>query len=102
MASSYTVALMRILPPGRRRLRQARVFSLRWQRRAVFVLGGAVVGVAAVLLAMAADRAGEAFQAAFSRMPLAVLLLTPLGLRGVVLAVAALLSRVPEAAASRR
>ena len=70
---------MRIPLPGRRRRRQARVLSLRWQRRAVFVLGGGVVGVAAVLLALAADWAGEAFEAVAVRMPLAVLVLTPLG-----------------------
>ena len=70
---------MRIPLPGRRRRRQARVLSLRWQRRAVFVLGGGVVGVVAVLLTLAADWAGEAFEAIAIRMPLAVLVLTPLG-----------------------
>ena len=45
----------------------------------MFVLGGAAVGVAAVLLAMAADRAGEAFQAVAGGTPLAALALTPLG-----------------------
>ena len=60
-------------------VRQARLLSLRWQRRAVFVLGGGVVGVAAVLLALAADWAGAAFEAVAVRMPLAVLALTPLG-----------------------
>ena len=70
---------MRIPSPGHRRRRQARVLSLRWQRRAVFVLGGGVVGVVAVLLALAADWAGEVFQAVAGRMPLAVLALTPLG-----------------------
>ena len=67
---------MRIPLPGRR---QARVLSLRWQRRAVFVLGGGVVGVAAVLLALVADWAGAVFEAVAARMPLAVLVLTPLG-----------------------
>ena len=43
------------------------------------MLGGGVVGVAAVLLAIAADWAGAAFQAVAGRMPLAVLALTPLG-----------------------
>jgi len=70
---------MRISIPDGRRRRQARVLSLRWQRRVLFVLGGGVVGVAAVLLALAADWAGEAFEALARRMPLAVLALTPLG-----------------------
>lgn len=70
---------MRIFSPDRRHLRQARIFSLRWQRRAVFVLGGGMVGVAAVLLTHAADWATEAFQAVSGRMPLMVLALTPLG-----------------------
>jgi len=43
------------------------------------VLGGGAVGVTAVLLALAADWAGEAFQAVAGRMPLATLALTPLG-----------------------
>ncbi len=60
-------------------MRQARVLSRRWQRRAVFVIGGGAVGVAAVLLALAADRAGDAFQALAGRLPFAVLLLTPGG-----------------------
>ena len=69
---------MRILP-SHRRLRQVRVLSLRWQRRAVFVLGGGAVGVVAVVLAFAADWAGAAFQAVAVRMPYAVIALTPLG-----------------------
>ncbi len=43
------------------------------------MLGGGAVGVTAVLLALAADWAGEAFQAVAGRMPLAVFALTPLG-----------------------
>ncbi len=70
---------MRIPSPGIRRRRQARVLSLRWQRRALFVLGGGVVGVAAVLLALAADGVGGAFGMASRRMPGAVLAVTPLG-----------------------
>ena len=70
---------MSIPSPGLRRRRQARILSLRWQRRAVFLLGGCVVGVAAVLLALAADWAGQAFEVVAARMPLSVLALTPLG-----------------------
>ena len=43
----------------------------------VFLLGGGVVGVAAVLLALAADWAGRTFESVSGRMPLAVLVLTP-------------------------
>lgn len=70
---------MRIPSLGSRRRRQARALSLRWQRRVVFLLGGGVVGVVAILLALAADWAGEAFEAVIGRIPLAALALTPLG-----------------------
>ena len=70
---------MRFMSPSRRRLRQARILSLRWQRRAVFVLGGGVVGVVAVLLAITADWAGNAFTTISVRAPLAPFALTPLG-----------------------
>ncbi len=70
---------MRIPVPDRRRRRQARVLSLRWQRRVVFVLGGGLVGVVAVLLALVADQAGALFQGVSAQQPLAVLALTPLG-----------------------
>ncbi len=59
--------------------RHRRLLSLRWQRRALFVLGGIVVGLAAVGLALAADRAGTLFQAVLAWQPLAALLLTPAG-----------------------
>lgn len=62
-----------------RRARHVRLASLRWQRRALFVLGGVAVGVAAVGLALAADRVGAAFQAVLAWHPLAVLALTPAG-----------------------
>ncbi len=62
-----------------RRARQVRLATLRWQRRAVFVLGGVAVGTAAVALALAADRAGRVFEAVWARWPLAALVLTPLG-----------------------
>ena len=59
--------------------RHRRLLSLRWQRRALFVLGGLAVGLAAVGLALAADRAGTLFQAVLAWQPLAPLLLTPAG-----------------------
>ena len=63
----------------RRRTRQLRVVSLRWQRRAVFVLGGVVVGAAAVLLAVTADWASEGFRTLTHGRPMLALLLTPAG-----------------------
>ena len=62
-----------------RRLRQIRVASRHWQRRVLFVLGGIVVGAAAVGLALAADRAGQVFQVVRTHRPQSVLLLTPAG-----------------------
>ena len=56
-----------------------RVVSLRWQRRALFVLGGVAVGLAAVGLALAADQAGALFGALRAQLPYAPLLLTPAG-----------------------
>lgn len=61
------------------RIRRLRVASLRWQRRAVFMLGGVAVGAAAVALAFAADQAGQAFSAVIAHQPLAALIMTPLG-----------------------
>ena len=66
-------------PLTTRNARQLRLASMRWQRLALFVLGGVVVGAAAVGLALTADWASKAFQAALRRSPLAALALTPLG-----------------------
>jgi len=57
--------------------RHRRLLSLRWQRRALFILGGIAVGLAAVGLALAADRAGMLFQVVLAWQPLAALVLTP-------------------------
>src|ERR1700712_411894 len=62
-----------------RRVRQVRLASLRWRRRAVFILGGIAVGAAAVGLAYAADWMSGLFQAATAPRPLLVLALTPGG-----------------------
>jgi len=67
------------LPFTRRRARQARLASLRLQRRVVFVAGGVAVGAAAVGLALAADWASAVFQSALARYPYAAFGLTPLG-----------------------
>ena len=62
-----------------RRLRSVKVTSERWQRRAIFVLGGIAVGAAAVALAMLADLAQLAFAALVAKSRYASLLVTPLG-----------------------
>jgi H+/Cl- antiporter ClcA len=62
-----------------RYLRLAKVTSARWQRRAVFLLGGIAVGVAAVALALLADRAQALFALLLARFHYASLLVTPVG-----------------------
>jgi H+/Cl- antiporter ClcA len=62
-----------------RRLRSVKVTSERWQRRAIFVLGGIAVGAAAVAFAMLADLAQHAFAALVAKSRYASLLVTPLG-----------------------
>src|SRR5271155_887799 len=62
-----------------RRLRSVKVISERWQRRALFVLGGIAVGAAAVALAVLADRAQLVFATLVAKSRYASLLVTPLG-----------------------
>jgi H+/Cl- antiporter ClcA len=62
--------------------RQKRLFiitSARWQRRAIFLLGGIAVGAAAVALAQLADLAQVAFTALVAKSRYATLVVTPLG-----------------------
>jgi H+/Cl- antiporter ClcA len=62
--------------------RQKRLFkitSARWQRRAIFLLGGIAVGAAAVALAQLADLAQIAFSALVAKFRYASLAVTPLG-----------------------
>jgi H+/Cl- antiporter ClcA len=68
-----------IKAPSLRHKRRFWVASARWQRRAIFLLGGIVVGAAAVALAQLADLAQEAFGLLLARWRYAVLLVTPLG-----------------------
>ncbi|MGY4571221.1 MULTISPECIES: chloride channel protein [Bradyrhizobium] len=65
--------------PSNRQRRLLRLVSARWQRRALFLLGGIAVGAAAVALAQLADLAQIAFGAVVSRFHYASLLLTPAG-----------------------
>jgi chloride channel protein, CIC family len=62
-----------------RRLRSVRVISVRWQRRAIFLLGGIAVGAAAVALAKTADWAQLAFAFLLAKSRYASLVVTPLG-----------------------
>lgn len=65
--------------PSNRQRRLFRIVSARWQRRAIFLLGGIAVGAAAVALAQLADLAQLAFSALVSHFRYASLLLTPAG-----------------------
>jgi H+/Cl- antiporter ClcA len=67
------------------RLRLIKVFSARWQRRAIFLLGGVGVGAAAVALALLADQAQLGFGWLVARFPYAALAVTPLGFAVAVL-----------------
>jgi H+/Cl- antiporter ClcA len=69
---------MRPLRTGRY-LRLAKVTSARWQRRAIFLFGGIVVGAAAVALALLSDRAMAAFALLLAKFHYASLVVTPAG-----------------------
>lgn len=60
-------------------LRWRRVWLPRMRRRALFVLGGALVGLAAVVMAYLADSAQELFFAVQRQLPYLPLLVTPAG-----------------------
>ena len=60
-------------------VRALKAHSARWQRRATFVGGGLLVGLAAVGLAIGADFAQREFGLLATRWPYAPLALTPLG-----------------------
>ena len=62
-----------------RLLRAARVTSAKWQRRAMFLAGGILVGAAAVGLALAADWVQAEFHRLVTRWRYASLIVTPLG-----------------------
>ncbi|WP_454627160.1 chloride channel protein [Bradyrhizobium cenepequi] len=64
---------------SRRHQRLLKITSARWQRRAIFLLGGIVVGAAAVMLAQLADLAQQAFAMLLSKSRYASLLVTPIG-----------------------
>ena len=62
-----------------RHLRLMKVLSARWQRRAIFLLGGITVGASAMLLAKAADWVQYAFSLFVGHWHYAALVVTPLG-----------------------
>ncbi|MGY4480100.1 H+/Cl- antiporter ClcA [Bradyrhizobium sp. USDA 3364] len=70
---------VRMAFPSNRHKRLFKIVSARWQRRAIFLLGGIAVGAAAVALAQLADLAQVAFSAVVSRIHYASLVLTPAG-----------------------
>ena len=65
--------------PSNRQRRLFKIVSARWQRRAIFLLGGIAVGAAAVALAELADLAQVAFSAVVSHVRYASMVLTPAG-----------------------
>ncbi|HVZ08254.1 MAG TPA: chloride channel protein [Rhodopila sp.] len=60
--------------------RHLRIQSVRTQRRVIFLLGGVVVGGAAVILAILADQAQSLFARLIAQWPYASLVVTPLGM----------------------
>jgi H+/Cl- antiporter ClcA len=64
--------------------RRLKLTSARLQRRAIFLLGGVVVGGAAVALALLADQAQLAFAFLLSKSRYAALIVTPLGFAAAV------------------
>ena len=62
-----------------RQKRILKITSARWQRRAIFLLGGIGVGAAAVALAQLADLAQQAFVLLLAKSRFVVLAVTPLG-----------------------
>jgi H+/Cl- antiporter ClcA len=68
-----------MMPLSNRRRRLFKIVSARWQRRALFLLGGIAVGAAAVALAWFADLAQVAFGRLVADFRYASVVLTPAG-----------------------
>lgn len=67
----------------RRHVRRARVGSLRVRQQAIFLLGGCLVGLAGVVMAITAAWAEQGFMRLIRPTPLIALALTPLGFAGI-------------------
>jgi H+/Cl- antiporter ClcA len=65
--------------PNRRHVRRVRAFSTRWQKRALFIVGGLVVGACAVGFALVADAAQDGFRWILGVSRYASLGVTPAG-----------------------
>jgi H+/Cl- antiporter ClcA len=65
--------------PSVRQLRTLRVISRRWQRQIIFVVGGLVVGLAAIGLAIGSDYAMASFRRLLAQFHYAGFVVTPLG-----------------------
>ncbi|HVV61972.1 MAG TPA: chloride channel protein [Pseudolabrys sp.] len=62
-----------------RRLRLVKVKSARWRQRAIFLMGGIIVGAAAIVLALLANEAQLLFAKLAAKWRYASFLVTPLG-----------------------
>ena len=62
-----------------RQIRLLRVLLRRWQRQIIFMVGGLVVGLAAIGLAVASDFAQGLFHRLLGRFPYAAFVVTPMG-----------------------
>jgi H+/Cl- antiporter ClcA len=87
--------------------RRLRLLSARAQQRVVFLLGGVMVGAAAVALAFSADAAQRVFHDLIARWRYAPLIVTPLGMALAAWLVRAAFpnsqgSGIPQAIAARR
>lgn len=71
--------MAQMTPKSRRAKRLYYVYSRRWQRRGLFVVGGLVVGAAAVLLALASDWVQGQFHGFIAKWPYGTLIVTPVG-----------------------
>ncbi|HJS87147.1 MAG TPA: chloride channel protein [Acetobacteraceae bacterium] len=67
------------LASAHRLARYARLYDLRGRRQVIFLLGGAVIGLAGVAMALGANAAQDVFDRLLARAPLAPLVVTPLG-----------------------
>ncbi|HVT52152.1 MAG TPA: chloride channel protein [Dongiaceae bacterium] len=92
---------------GWRRTRTALLSPILWRRRAVFIIGAAAVGLAAVVFAKASDEAQVLFRAVAGRWPFLPLVVTPVGFALVAWMTRAWFdgaqgSGIPQAIAARR